>query len=157
MSSPLLAERYARAERLCEWNVRDRVRNASIVVRWQGDEDRFWYERQEPEGTTIVEVDAAGSTRELTAAPPEISAPEGRLRSPDGAWDLFARDGNLLIAAAGGEELRALTTDGEPDNGYGVEPGSSLPTVSRLPASRQQAVTSPVAFTVIRCHSAGQA
>jgi dipeptidyl-peptidase 4 len=131
MSSEFPAEAYARAERVCEWNVRELVRNVYVLPRWLGDGERFWYERQHAGGTTVIEVDAAArSARELAAAPPEDAPLEGRLRSPDGRLDLLGHDGNLFIAPAGGDDVRALTTDGHPDHGYGVEPGSSLVAVT---------------------------
>jgi dipeptidyl-peptidase 4 len=108
------------------------VRNASITPHWTGDGDRFWYERQETDGTTsIIEVDpAARARRELGQAPPAPAVPAGRLRSPDGRWDLTVGHGNLFIAGAGESEFRALTTDGDPDYGYAIEPGSSLVAVT---------------------------
>ncbi len=46
MRPELPSEVYARAVALCEWNVRDRVRNVYLTPQWLEAGDRFWYERQ---------------------------------------------------------------------------------------------------------------
>jgi dipeptidyl-peptidase-4 len=103
----------------------------------------FWYEREGRDGSTYVEVDADARTRRELAAAPDARAPSpGRLRSPDSAWDLVGREGNVFLAAADSDDFLALTTDGEPDHGCGIQPGSSLVTVTNR---RSGMPTAPIA------------
>jgi hypothetical protein len=101
---PITAERYARAAAFCEWNVRQRVRNASVTPHWLPNGERFWYERQLAAGSEILMVDPGRGTREAQREPlpTTASAPPGRLRSPDGRSHLRLTEGNLYLAPAGG-------------------------------------------------------
>jgi dipeptidyl-peptidase-4 len=133
-------EVYARAAALCEWNLRGRVRNVSVAANWLGEGDAFWYERQLAAGSEVVCVDPERAKIEVVAERPHVDAvPPGVLRSPDGSWHLEARAGDLFLAPAGSLEFRALTTDGEPDFGYGLAPGSSTVAVSNRRAGVQVA------------------
>ena len=38
-----IRERYERAERFCEWNVRPRLHNVTVSPIWMADGDRFCY------------------------------------------------------------------------------------------------------------------
>ncbi len=125
------ADRYRRAARLSEPAVRGLVRNVSVRPSWVGAGDRFRYERQRRDGTReLIEVDPSSATRHAVAPAATSTESAARSLSPDGHWELRERDGKLLIAAVGSGELRTLTTDGEPDWGYGTRPGSSLVAVT---------------------------
>ncbi len=138
----LPAERYARAAALCEWKVRDRVRNVAVTPVWTAD--GFWYERQLADGSEIVSVDTANGRIDVVPAPPPASAtpPPGVVRSPDGQFDLHGLDGNLFLSRAGGDPSRGLTSDGTPEDGYGLSPGSSMAAVT---VQRSGVATAPVA------------
>ena len=111
--------------------MRERVRNVRITPRWLGDGDRLSYERQLAGGSETVTVDPATGAIEIVAPPPSATpVPSGHLRSPDGRTDLVMRDGNLFLAPTGGEPPRPLTTDGAPNHGYGISPGSSMAAVT---------------------------
>jgi dipeptidyl-peptidase 4 len=138
MEEAFPAETYVRAERFCEWSVRKLVKNVAIEPRWLGSGERFTYVRQGAHGSSHIEVDPdAGTKRELPAAPLDDGPPAGRLRSPDGRWDLRASDGNLAVALAGADDFRSLTTDGQADHGYGVAPGSNLLAVTNARAGAE--------------------
>lgn len=53
---------YARAERLLDSSLRDMVRNGTVEAHWLGN-DRFWYRRDEADGSSYVVVDIAARTR----------------------------------------------------------------------------------------------
>lgn len=47
---------------------------------------------------------------------------EDAIVSPDGRWAAISRDGNLQLRDTQTGAIRALTTDGQPDAGYGIWP-----------------------------------
>ncbi len=53
----------------------------------------------------------------------DVAPAHGPSRSPDGQWLLSQRDGNLWLAAVGGEPQQ-ITTDGSPDDGYAIYHGN---------------------------------
>ena len=122
------ADRYARAAAFCEWNVRRQIGSVSVTPHWLRDGERFWYERRHADGSEVVIVDPARGTSEVQREPPTTTAaaPPGNLRSPDGRSDLRLQDGNLYLAPADSDEVRALTHDGATDHGYGLSPDSSM-------------------------------
>jgi hypothetical protein len=76
-----------------------------ISFDWRGNRYRIDWEREAVEET-------------------EPDAPEGFIVSPDKRYGLGGQDGNLVLRdLESGEEVQ-LTTDGTPDNGYGVYYGN---------------------------------
>lgn len=69
---------------------------------------------------------------ELTALG-DVAPVHGPSRSPDGRWLLSQRDGNLWLAAAGGE-AQQITRDGSPDDGYAIYHGNYK--AGHIPRSR---------------------
>ena len=124
--------RYERAERFCEWNVRRRVRNVSVAPEWMPDGDSFIYSHQVDGGEERRLVDPRRACVETApdALPTNTaaSAPQsaGRLRSPDGRWDLVRVGNNLVVEPAdGSHDPILLTSDGEADCAYGAGAQSS--------------------------------
>lgn len=70
----------------------------------------------------------------------EVEPVHGPSRSPDGAWLLSQRDGNLWLAAAG-YPARQITTDGSPDDGYAIYHGNYR--AGHVPRSRNEANGQP--------------
>ena len=70
------------------------------------------------------------TTYRCTRGEPATAAPKDEVRSPDGAWAAFLRDGDLYVRRTDdGTEIR-LTDDAEPDYDYATLPGSSLSAVT---------------------------
>lgn len=67
---------------------------------------------------TLQVVRCEVSTQDVAAR----SVAEGAIRSPDGNWETFTRDNNLWLRNIGSGREQPLTTDGEPDFGYGITP-----------------------------------
>ncbi|HKY89483.1 MAG TPA: prolyl oligopeptidase family serine peptidase [Nevskiaceae bacterium] len=76
---------------------------------------------------------------ELTALG-DVEPATGPSRSPDGRWSLSQRDGNLWLAAAGGD-AQPITTDGSPDDGYAIHHGGYK--AGHVPRSRVAAGDRP--------------
>jgi dipeptidyl-peptidase-4 len=114
---------YRRAEQFLPWNSRTLVLNEKIEPHWLGETDRFWYRKESRQGEAFVLVDAR--TGEQSPAPGHMSAmgaaapPSDRVRSPDGRWEVYARDHNLYLLDKGTGEEHSLTKDGQPGYGYG--------------------------------------
>ncbi len=140
-----LAERYRRAERLCEWNVRPRVRNVAPSVSWSADGSTLTYQR-ELAGARTQTVEVLTATGEASVvdgpAPTPEPPPSGHLRSPDGRFDLVVDDaGDLaLVDLAGGGRTR-LTHDAEPGLTYASTSQSST---TWLSTHRSGATPAPV-------------
>ncbi|MGD8278142.1 MAG: DPP IV N-terminal domain-containing protein [Gemmatimonadota bacterium] len=64
--------------------------------------------------------------------------PVTEVRSPDGAWIAFERDENLWVRPAAGGEAFQLSTDGEPDWGYAVNPEACCDAVTRVRLKREK-------------------
>lgn len=79
----------------------------------------------------------AGGTVAVQGA---VDPVHGPARSPDGKWLLSQRDGNLWLAAAGGE-AQQITTDGSPDDGYAISHGNFR--AGFVPRSRNDANGQP--------------
>ena len=83
-----------------------------------------------------IRFDAAGkrwtcdlTTYDCVSAAPE-ETPKTEVRSPDGAWAAFVRDGNLFIRAQSTNDERQITDDATPHFAYAALPGSSLSAVT---------------------------
>lgn len=97
---------------------------AAGVIEFVLDGQRFRYPRAGGEPTRLGEVEPA----------------HGPSRSPDGAWLLSQRDGNLWLAAAG-EAAQQITVDGSPDDGYAIYHGNYK--AGHVPRSRNEANGQP--------------
>jgi len=139
-----MAERYRRAERLCEWNVRDRVRNVAPTPAWSSDGGHLTYVRQLPDGRTeTVLVDSAtGSSSAIDPPATAPPVPPDRARSPDGRWDLLVVDGDLHVEDVSTGLRRRLTHDAEPGVAYAATSESST---TWLTTHRSGAPVAPVA------------
>lgn len=123
---------YARAEALLGPNLDAKVLNAFVVPHWLGSTDEFWYERQLAGGAEIVIVNAADGRRRSptdnerraieASARDDGSTTDGIVTSARGDRGVSVRDGNLWLTDAAGVPVRALTTDGTADAGYGIWP-----------------------------------
>lgn len=133
------AEDYARAERLLWPELAGGILNATVAPTWIGETELFWYRRDTGAGHEYVLVDAATGARRSfpdhaalalslaeefgepagdTAAP----GPDAPAASPDGRWTVLARGGDLWLRDLAGGTERQLTSDGAPDDGYGIYP-----------------------------------
>ncbi|WP_112262482.1 S9 family peptidase [Lentzea terrae] len=121
-------ENYQAAEKLLrrpaspgELVVGDKVR-----PQWIDGGARFWYSLRDGSDQQFVLVDPAAGTREPGFDPtPFVPAPGNPLEvpSPDGKVAVSRRGQDLW--ARSGENEWALTTDGQPDYGYGYSPDSN--------------------------------
>jgi dipeptidyl-peptidase 4 len=132
-AAAVTAADYARAERFLPWNQDKYLRNAEVQPQWLPGEDRFCYRRVDSDGAQqFVVVGVATGQRRTSAdqaACPSNIAPEpdgASVPSPDKKWAAFLRDHNLWVRAADGSAEYALTSDGEPDNGYAISPGNNV-------------------------------
>jgi dipeptidyl-peptidase-4 len=141
-----LIERYERAERLCEWNVRPRVRNVAPSPSWSADGSRLTYVRElEGGGTETVEVVTATGATGVVAAIPRTTddVPAGHVRSPDGRFDLVVDEaGDLVLLDLDSGGRTRLTHDAEPGLAYASTSQSSTTWLSAL---RSGATPAPVA------------
>jgi dipeptidyl aminopeptidase/acylaminoacyl peptidase len=64
--------------------------------------------------------------------------PVEEVRSPDGRWAAFERDGNLWVRSIANGEETPLTTDGEPDFGYAANPVSCCDAVTSVRQNRKK-------------------
>ena len=71
----------------------------------------------------------AAQCREIEAASPVVRS--GEALSPDGKSAVYFKNHNLWLRALDGSAEYALTTDGQPDNAYGISVGTDFSTVSR--------------------------
>ena len=129
------AERYRRACQFREPDVADLVTGVTLRPNWL-DGDRFWFDQAGPPSTTVV-VDPDGSTVGVAdvAAQIDAGAPlpvPGRLRSPDGTWDVLRRAGNVAVRPSGDPDgaVCSLTTDAEPWWDYAGTPDTSMTAVT---------------------------
>ena len=121
------AERYRRARRFTEEEVRRRVANVTLSPTWL-DDDRFWFERAGADPATVLVDCREGTVADLDHPPAPLDRP-GRpdgLRSPDRRWELLRRDGNLLAVDLADGTERDLTLDAEPWWDYGGTPDTAL-------------------------------
>ena len=65
------------------------------------------------------------------SAVPEPALRPGETPVPGGQWAIYFKDDNLWQRALDGSADRALTSDGEPDNTYGISVGTDLSPVTR--------------------------
>ncbi|WP_031470285.1 S9 family peptidase [Sciscionella sediminilitoris] len=63
MTTPELAERYARAEALLPHKLNDLIRTPRVRPNWIRHTETFWYRNKTPEGSEFVFVDAAAGQR----------------------------------------------------------------------------------------------
>ncbi|MGA7417794.1 MAG: hypothetical protein WBW80_07355, partial [Acidimicrobiales bacterium] len=121
------AERYRRARRFTEEEVRRRVANVTLSPTWL-DDDRFWFERAGADPATVLVDCREGTVADLDHPPAPLDRP-GRpdgLRSPYRRWELLRRDGNLVAVDLADCTERDLTLDAEPWWDYGGTPDTAL-------------------------------
>ncbi|MGH2561558.1 MAG: DPP IV N-terminal domain-containing protein [Thermomicrobiales bacterium] len=73
------------------------------------------------------------------------------VRSPDGQWEVFARDHNLWLRSVVTGEERALTEDGEAEHGYGLPLPSPLVAAGLGEPEKPAAIWSPDSTRVLSC------
>ena len=143
---------YAAAERFLPWNADKLVYRMLVEPNWLdegGTDDRFWYSVRARQGTEYVLVEPRQRVRRPASEEERVSKPSaeaGEVRSPDGKWVAFARDGNLLVRDAQSNEEFALTTDGNQSEPYATplpSPLDSAGVTTRDPLPRIPAIWSP--------------
>jgi dipeptidyl-peptidase 4 len=143
---------YAAAERFLPWNADKLVHRMLVEPNWLdegGTDDRFWYSVPTRQGTEYVLVEPRQRVRRPASGEERVSKPSaeaGEVRSPDGKWVAFARDGNLLVRDAQSNEEFALTTDGNQSEPYATplpSPLDSAGVTTRDPLPRIPAIWSP--------------
>ncbi len=154
MGSQLPATRYAQAERFLAQSVARLVRNLRPVPNWlAGDDDAFWYHREDDAGGSAVHVEPfTGRVTTGFSPPTPPAAPAHVVRSPDGRYDLCREGGDLAVVEVATGKRRALTADGEAGRAYGASPGSTLTAVTAARTGQPQppvAVWSPDSTRVL--------
>lgn len=99
-----------------------------VTPHWIDGGARFWYAVPDGVGTRFVVVDPAAGTREPVSDQPSESTPPGNpleVPSPDRKVAVFQRGPDLWARSLLDGREWALTTDGEPDYGYGPGPDST--------------------------------
>ncbi len=117
----LTAEDYQRAERFLSANTDKYVRNATVTANWIGEEDRFWYKRQDDAGDKeFVTVDAATGTKtasfdhDAVSAALKIAIEAKKVADAEAAADAAANDGD-------GEAKENSEEDGQGDDDSAAE------------------------------------
>jgi dipeptidyl aminopeptidase/acylaminoacyl peptidase len=137
-------ERYRRARRFTEEEVRARVSDVALVPTWL-DGDRFWFERRGRHPATVL-VDCEAGTSVEVDDPPTTPEPPGRpdgLTAPDRRQELFRDRGDLVVRHLASGLQGALTIDAEPWWDYAGTPDTALTGVT---LRRSGAPTPPVAL-----------
>ena len=118
----------------------DQASVAAELTRLTGDEitadalpfDSFQYDEDSRISFQIADNSyVCGVDCEVKPTPKPAFEPDETV-SPNGKWAIYFKDHNLWARALDGSEDFALTTDGEPDNTYGISTGSDLSPITRL-------------------------
>lgn len=114
-----IAERYDRAAKLMVMPAMASVKNESIVPRWIGDQDRFWYRRETAKGSEFVVVDARTGAVEPAFDAARIAAalsPVLKMKvAPDNLpFSVFnySPDGKAITFNAGSAKYKCSLADG---------------------------------------------
>lgn len=137
-------ERYRRARRFTEEEVRTRVSDVTLVPTWL-DDDGFWFERTGRHPATVLVDCEAGTVVELDRPPAPAERP-GRpdwLTAPDGCHALLRERGDLVVRHVASGLQGALTVDAEPWWDYAGTPDTALVGVT---LRRSGSPTPPVAL-----------